>query len=150
MSLWLKILSPLLMKFQLKTVIFIWLVCMLMLLFTNILLNETIYICVKKLFQNTETLVIGISKNCFPDLIILSTKESFFIFNNNFHIQLDGVAMGSTLGPILVNIFLWHHKESWINKYPKAKFLCKVCWQYFFFTCWATWIWPLVSQIYVL
>ena len=75
-------------------------------LFTNILLNETIYICVKKLFQNTETLVIGISKSYFPDLIILSTKESFFIFNNNFYIQVDGVAMGSTLGPILVNIFL--------------------------------------------
>ena len=75
-------------------------------LFTNILLNETIYICVKKLFQNTETLVIGISKNYFPDLITLSTKESFFIFNNNFYIQVDGVAMGSTVGPILVNIFL--------------------------------------------
>ena len=44
-------------------------------LFTNIPLDETIDICVKKLFQTPETLVKGISKNDFRDLLNLATKE---------------------------------------------------------------------------
>ena len=35
--------------------------------FTNILLDETIDICVKKLFKTPDTLVKGISKNDFRD-----------------------------------------------------------------------------------
>ena len=87
-------------------------------LFTNIPLDETIDICVKKLFKTPDTLVKGISKNDFPDLIDLATKESFFTFNNEFYIQVDGVAMGSPLGPILTNIFLLYHEENWLNKCP--------------------------------
>ena len=37
-------------------------------LFTNMPLDETIDICVKKMFKNPETLVKGISKNDFRDL----------------------------------------------------------------------------------
>ena len=48
-------------------------------LFTNIPLDETIDICVKKPFQTTETLVKGISKNAFCDLLNLATKESFHL-----------------------------------------------------------------------
>ena len=44
-------------------------------LFTNISLDETIDICVKKPLQTTETLVKGISKNAFRDLLNLATKE---------------------------------------------------------------------------
>ena len=87
-------------------------------LFTNIPLDETIDICVKKLFKTLDTLVKGISKNDFRDLLNLATKESFFTFNNKFYIQVDGVAMGSPLGPILANIFLSHHEENWLNKCP--------------------------------
>ena len=64
-------------------------------LFNNISLDETIDICVKKLFKTPDTLVKGISKNDFRDLLNLATKESFFTFNNKFYIQVDGVAMGS-------------------------------------------------------
>ena len=85
-------------------------------LFTNIPLDETIDICVKKLFKTPDTLVKGISKNDFRDLLNLATKESFFTFNNKFYIQVDGVAMGSILGPIMANIFLSHHEENWLNK----------------------------------
>ena len=87
-------------------------------LFTNTPLDETIYICLKKRFKTPDTLVKGISKNDFRDLLNLATKESFFTFNNKFYIQVDGVAMGSPLGPILANIFLSHHEENWLNKCP--------------------------------
>ena len=47
-------------------------------LFTNIQLDKTNDICVKKLFQNPETLVKVISKNDFRNLLNLATKESFY------------------------------------------------------------------------
>ena len=87
-------------------------------LFTSIPLNETIDICVKKLLKTPDTLSKGISKNDFRDLLNLATKKSFFTFTNKFYIQVDGVAMGSPLGPILANIFLSHHEENWMNKCP--------------------------------
>ena len=87
-------------------------------LFTNILLDKTIDICIKKLFKTADTLVMGISKNDFRDLLNLATKESIFTFNNKFYIQVDGVAMVSPLGPILSNIILSHHEENLLNKCP--------------------------------
>ena len=69
-------------------------------------------------YKNLDTLVKGISKNDFHDLLNLATKESFFMFNNKFYIQVNDVAMGSTLGPILANIFLSHHEEKWLSKCP--------------------------------
>ena len=78
-------------------------------LFTNTPLDKTIDNCVKKLFQNPETLVKGISKNEFRDLLNLATKESFFTFKNKFNIQVDGIAIGCPLGPILAYIFFSHH-----------------------------------------
>ena len=55
-------------------------------LFTNIPLDETIDICLKTLFKTPDTLVKGISKNDFQDLINLATMESFFTFNSKFYI----------------------------------------------------------------
>ena len=81
-------------------------------LFTDIPLDETIDICVKKLFQTVEALVKGISKNDFRDVLNFTTKESFFTFSNKCYIQVDGVAMGSPLGPILDKIFLSHNEET--------------------------------------
>ena len=87
-------------------------------LFPNIPLDETIDNCVMKLFKTLDTLVKGISENDFHDLLNLATKDSFFTFNNKFYIQVDGVAIGSPLGPILANIFLSHHEEKWLNECP--------------------------------
>ena len=53
-------------------------------LFTNIPLDETIDVCVKELFQTLETLVKGISKNDFRDLLNLVTKLSFLHLTTSF------------------------------------------------------------------
>ena len=87
-------------------------------LFTNIPLDETFDICVRKLFKTLDTLVKGISKNDFRDLINLATKKSFFRVNNKFYIQAGGAAMWSPLGPILANMFPSHHEENWLKKCP--------------------------------
>ena len=62
-------------------------------LFTNIPLQETIDICTTTLFENMEK-VEGLSRIEFKELLSLTTKESYFIFNGQLYKQVDGVAMG--------------------------------------------------------
>ena len=76
------------------------------LLFTNIPLDETIDICIDGLYNENENTQ-KIPKDVFPNLLNVATKESFFfMFNNKFCKQIDGVAMGSPVGPALANVFM--------------------------------------------
>ena len=86
-------------------------------LFTNIPLEETIDICTNTLFENMEK-VEGLSKIEFKELLSLATKESYFIFNGQLYKQVDGVAMGSPLGPTLANAFLVHFEKNWLQNCP--------------------------------
>ena len=40
------------------------------------------------------------------------------MFNNKFYKQIDGVAMGSPLGPALANIFMCSTKNKWLKDCP--------------------------------
>ena len=80
-------------------------------LFTNIPLEENIDICTNTLFENTEK-VKGLSKIEFKALLSLATKECYFIFNGKLYKQVDGVAMGSSLGSTLANPFLVRFEKS--------------------------------------
>ena len=86
-------------------------------LFTNIPLEETINICCDELFS-TRNEVSGLNKQQFRILLELATKESFILFNGQYYKQVDGVAMGSPLGPTLANVFLCHYEKSWLNRCP--------------------------------
>ena len=72
-------------------------------LFTNIPLDEAIDICIYYLYKDDEHSP-KISRDIFRNFLTVATKESFFMYNNKFHNQIDGVAMESTLGPALANI----------------------------------------------
>ena len=86
--------------------------------FTNIPLDETIDICVKELFENTDT-VEDLTKSELNQLLSLATMESYFIFNGLLYKEIDGVAMGSHLGPSLANTFLSYHEKNWLNNFPR-------------------------------
>ena len=86
-------------------------------LFTNIPLDETIEICVSVLYNDTDV-VNGISKDDFRNLLSLATKESLFLFDGDYYQQIDGVAMGSPLGPTLANAFLCYYEKKWLNECP--------------------------------
>ena len=88
-------------------------------LFTNIPLDETIDIVVKKVFHQKSQLN-GLSRNDFKSLLTLCTKGTVFYYNGNYYRQRDGVAMGSPLGPALANAFLCHHESTWIDECPLA------------------------------
>ena len=88
-------------------------------LFTNIPLEETIDICVQLAFKYREK-VDGMNRDQLRSLLSLATKESFILFDGSYYQQVDGVAMGSPLGPTFANIFLAFHEEKWLSSYPET------------------------------
>ena len=82
-------------------------------------LDETIDICVDNLYNGNKNPP-NISKHDFHNLLNIATKELFFIFNNKYHKQLDGVVMGSPVGPALVNMFMCSFESKW--KHPNTNF----------------------------
>ena len=50
-------------------------------------------------------------KDVFIELTNIATTSVEFSFNNKMYKQIDGVAMGSPLGPTLVNIFVGYQEE---------------------------------------
>ena len=57
-------------------------------------------------------------KRHFKQLLTLSVKSSCFLFNDVYYKQVDGVAMGSPLGPTLANLFLVYCEYKWLEKCP--------------------------------
>nr|CAH8870068.1 unnamed protein product [Trichobilharzia regenti] len=73
-------------------------------LFTNVPLIETVdFICEEITTRNID---IGISVTTLKELILRCTMNVHFLFNKEYYRQIDGVAMGSPLGPILADFFL--------------------------------------------
>ena len=44
------------------------------------------------------------------EMLSLTTKESIILFDVTFYAQIESVAMGSPLGPLLANVFLCHNE----------------------------------------
>ena len=87
-------------------------------LFTCIPLEETIDIYVDNLYNDNENPP-NIPKHNFRNLLNIATKETFFMSNNKYYKQVDGIAMGSPLGPALANIFVGSFEGKWLRDCPK-------------------------------
>ena len=86
-------------------------------LLTNIPLNETINNCVGDL--HSKNLYNGkLSKRDLFKLLEAATSESSFIFDYMLYKQVDGVTVGSFLGPTLANAFLCHYEKEWLDNCP--------------------------------
>ena len=88
-------------------------------LFTNIPLQETIDIAINLIFNHNPNL--NITRKELKKLFLFATSQTHFIFNGKFYNQINGVAMGSPLAPVLANIFMGFHKSNWLNEYNLNK-----------------------------
>ena len=87
-------------------------------LFTNIPLMEVTNICLDHLYHSDITPP-NIPEEVCRELLTMATVNVEFSFNNHMYRQVDGVAMGSSLGPILANIFVGYHEEQLFKSYTK-------------------------------
>ena len=73
------------------------------------------YSCIHDLFCDTNTIQ-NLDRNDMRELLNLAAYESFFIFDQVMYREIEGVAMGSPLGPILENAFLCHFEKQWLSE----------------------------------
>ena len=50
----------------------------------------------------------------------IATCETHCLFKGKFYDQIDGVAMGSPLAPVLANLFMGHYEKGWLSNYDGA------------------------------
>ena len=68
-------------------------------------------ICLDKLFALANPP--KLPRSVLKDLLVLATKRSHFVFDGQYYDQIDGVAMGSFLGPVFANIFMCDFEVKW-------------------------------------
>ena len=83
-------------------------------LFTNVPLLKTIDICMDRLYRGNADITPHMPEDVLRRLIKLCVCDNTFVFNNKVYQQIDGVAMGSSLGPVLANIWMAHLEEKFI------------------------------------
>ena len=74
-------------------------------LFTNVPLDFTIDHILKQVYDE-KILGCKLKRGDLKRLLQLCTKEMHFSFNDVIYKQVDGVAMGSPLGPVIANVFM--------------------------------------------
>ena len=78
-------------------------------LFTNIPLKETIKLAVNLIFEKRPE--IRMTRKQLIKLFEFVTSGTHFLFNGDYYNQIDGVAMGYPLGPVLANLFMGYHEK---------------------------------------
>ena len=84
-------------------------------LFNNIPLKESIDLAVSYITEGNTKLTF--SKAELVKIFSIATSQTHFLFNGKVFDQIDGVAMGSPLAPVLANLFLGHHEQIWLKNY---------------------------------
>ena len=83
-------------------------------LFTNVPVNERIEILAEKAFKDdwfNKEYDHSITKTVLKELLEAATKNQLFHFKGNLYEQVDGVAMGSPLGPLMANTFVQYRRK---------------------------------------
>ena len=87
----------------------------------NIPLEECIDLAVNYISKGNPDL--KLSKPELRSLFTLATAQTHFLFNGSFYDQIDGVAMGSPLAPVLANLFMGHHEKLWLENIQGSEML---------------------------
>ena len=79
-------------------------------LFTNVPLAETIELIIDRMYDDDNCNAVPVNKVVFRKLMFMAT-QGLFMYDNKLYKQVDGVTMGSPLGPTLANFFLGYTEE---------------------------------------
>ena len=90
-------------------------------LFTNIPLEECNDLAVNYISEGNPDLKLTESE--LRSLFTVATAQTHFLFNGSFYDQIDGVAMGSPLAPVLANLFMGHHEKLWSGNFQGSEIL---------------------------
>ena len=94
-------------------------------LFTNIPLSETIKLAVDLIKTSQPDL--NISGKDLTSLFNFATCETHFLFKGKFYDQIDGIAMGSPLAPVLANLFMGHYEKECLSNYDGVSPSYTIC-----------------------
>ena len=89
-------------------------------LFTNVPLDHTIKIILKRIYDDNE-IKTDIPRTEMKLLLEMCTKNVHFTFNDQLYTQIDGVAMGSPLGPVIAGIFMVELETEQVPKMEEIK-----------------------------
>ena len=89
-------------------------------LYTNVPVHEAIKITLDMLFKNPNSPSIPFNRSQFKQLLEYAVCNVPFRFLDRKFVQIDGVAMGSPLGPILADLFM-SNLEQKLNKFSTNK-----------------------------
>ena len=88
-------------------------------LFTNVPVDESIRTLARKAFKDdwfNKEYNLNITEADLVELLEVSTKNQLFQFQRVLYEQVDGVAMGSPLGPLMANAFMCNIEEHLKNQ----------------------------------
>jgi len=69
-------------------------------------------------FKRPTDVFHDLDSDTFKRFLELAVRESYFMLDTKIYMQVDGVAMGSPLGPTLANVFMVHLEEIIMSKCP--------------------------------
>ena len=84
-------------------------------LFTNVPVKETTEISIDLILQHHTNL--KISKPQLRKLFHFATSQTHFLFDGQYYDQVDGLSMGSPLGPTMANVFMGTHEKQWLQNF---------------------------------
>ncbi|XP_049868146.1 uncharacterized protein LOC126368293 [Pectinophora gossypiella] len=80
-------------------------------LFTNVPVQECLEVVKKKLHDNNIPME-------YAKLVEHCLLSSYFVYRGEFFLQIDGVAMGSPVAPVIANLWMEHFEERAISTFP--------------------------------
>ena len=73
------------------------------------------------LFEHNPGL--NITKAELKKLFEFATSGTYFLFQGTFYDQIDDVAMGSPLGPVLADLFMGYYKTMRLNTFQECEII---------------------------
>ena len=86
-------------------------------LYTNVPVSEVIDVTTNLVYDNDGTFR-SMDRQLFRQFLNLAVGDSYFVFNELYYKQKDGLAMGCPLSATLANIFMCHHESIWLDDCP--------------------------------